>query len=217
MLRMLLWISVGLLIPAAIFSQSTQHTIPLEERIREFPTQKVTLEEFEASGHILDLGGGGEGVIGRIKGETVVAIDISKEELEGAPAGPLKIVMDATDLQFLDSSFDLATSFFTLMYIPETSHKKVFSEICRVLKPEGRFLVWDVTFPARKDEVKDIAVFPMFISLPAGDVVETGYGVKWPADGRDIEHFRSISQETGFDVVRFTRDDQWFFIEFKKK
>jgi len=33
--------------------------------------------------------------------------------LEEAPAGPLKIVMDATDLKFLDSAFDTATAFAT--------------------------------------------------------------------------------------------------------
>jgi ubiquinone/menaquinone biosynthesis C-methylase UbiE len=84
-----------------------------------FEMQEITVEDFSADGPILDIGGGGEGIIGRMKTTQVVAIDISREELADAPAGPLKIVMDATDLKFLDGSFATATSFYTLMYIPE--------------------------------------------------------------------------------------------------
>jgi hypothetical protein len=37
--------------------------------------QSLTLKPVETPGWILDLGGGGEGVIGRLCGERVVAID----------------------------------------------------------------------------------------------------------------------------------------------
>ena len=37
-------------------------------------------------GSILDIGGGGEAVIGQIYGDNVLAIDISQEELDEAPA-----------------------------------------------------------------------------------------------------------------------------------
>jgi exopolyphosphatase/guanosine-5'-triphosphate,3'-diphosphate pyrophosphatase len=66
---------------------------------------------------VLDIGGGGEGVIGRLKGRDAVAVDIRKEELEEAVDGPLKIIMDARDLKFLDESFHTATAFFSMMYI----------------------------------------------------------------------------------------------------
>lgn len=62
-------------------------------------------------GGILDIGGGGEGVIGLCYGEKVVAIDLRKDELEQAPDGPLKIVMDAKELSFLEDSFDAVASF----------------------------------------------------------------------------------------------------------
>jgi ubiquinone/menaquinone biosynthesis C-methylase UbiE len=215
--KVLLWITLGMFTQTTTLSEIAHQTQPPEERIHQFSTQEVILKDFEASGPILDLGGGGEGVIGRLKGEQVVAIDISGKELEEAPDGPLKIVMDAADLQFLDSSFDIATSFFTLMYIPGTLHQKVFTEVHRVLRQKGRFLVWDVILPPRKDPKKDIAVFPMLIKFPAGDVVETGYGVKWPSDGRDAEHFRGLARETGFEVVKFTDDGQWFFLQLQKK
>jgi hypothetical protein len=39
----------------------------------------------------LDVGGGGEGVIGRLKGRQVIAIDIRKGEPEKADDGPMLI------------------------------------------------------------------------------------------------------------------------------
>ena len=48
------------------------------------------------AGRILDLGGGGEGVIGRIYGRAVTAIDIRPDELEDAPGDFERICMDAS-------------------------------------------------------------------------------------------------------------------------
>ena len=39
----------------------------------------------------MDICGGGEGIIGQMKPAQVIAIDLSKRELEEAPPGPLKI------------------------------------------------------------------------------------------------------------------------------
>ena len=95
------------------------HSEISENRLFFFDREEVVVDDFDAAGFVLDIGGGGEGVIGRLKGKQVVAIDRSKRELKEAAAGPLKIVMDATDLQFLDQSFGTATAFYTLMYIKE--------------------------------------------------------------------------------------------------
>ena len=70
-----------------------------------------------------------------MKPTQVVAIDLSKRELEEAPAGPLKIVMDATDLKFLDASFPTATAFFSLMYMCPEIQQRLFAEVPRVLAP----------------------------------------------------------------------------------
>ena len=120
-----------------------------ESRYHYFEKQEVSIDAFEAFGRILDIGGGGEGIIGKVKGEQVVAIDPSRRELEEAASGPLKIVMDARELQFLDSSFETVTAFFTLMYISESDHEKVFSEVHRILAPGGKFLIWEGLFPPR--------------------------------------------------------------------
>ena len=187
-----------------------------EDRLFFFERQEVVVDDFDATGFILDIGGGGEGVIGRLKGEQVIAIDPSKRELEGAAAGPLKIIMDATNLQFLDGTFSTATSFYTLMYIKGTDdHKKAFSEVFRVLTPSGRLLIWDAVFPPRFDEDKDIVVFPLTVQLP-DEEIDAGYGVLWPEEGRDLSYYVQLAENAGFEVVSRRESDQMFFLELRK-
>lgn len=187
-----------------------------EDRLFFFEREEVVVEDFEVTGFILDIGGGGRGVIGKLKGEQVIAIDPSKRELEGAAAGPLKIIMDATDLQFLDGTFSTATSFYTLMYIKGTDdHKKAFSEVFRVLTPGGRLLIWDAVFPPRFNEDKDIGVFPLTVQLP-DEEIDAGYGVLWPEKGRDLSYYVQLAENAGFEVVSRRESNQMFFLELRK-
>jgi ubiquinone/menaquinone biosynthesis C-methylase UbiE len=109
--------------------------------------QTVEVSRIETDGLILDVGGGGEGIIGRLNGEQVVAIDTREGELMETHNEALKVVMDAADLRFLPKSFDVCTAFFSLMYIPKSIHQKVFEEVFRVLKDRGRFLIWNARIP----------------------------------------------------------------------
>ena len=187
-----------------------------EDRLFFFEREEIIVDDFDATGFILDIGGGGQGVIGKLKGEQVIAIDPSKRELEGAAAGPLKIIMDATNLQFLDGTFSTAASFYTLMYIKGTDdHKKAFSEVFRVLTPDGRLLIWDAVFPPRFDEDKDIAVFPLTVQLP-DEEIDAGYGVLWPEEGRDMSYYVGLAKNAGFEVVSQRESGQMFFLELRK-
>ena len=177
--------------------------------------QTVTVEDFDAEGFILDIGGGGEGVIGQLKGKQVIAIDISKRELVEAPPGPLKIVMDARDLKFLDNTFNTATVFFTFMYISSDDHQKVFEELHRVLSSGGRLLIWDVTFPEKVDKRQTMALFFFNFILPDREI-KTGYGVRRPAGEQGLEHFMELAKKTGFESVSHQEKGQWFFLEVKK-
>ena len=171
-----------------------------EDRWFMFDKQEVVVPDLDVDGYILDLGGGGEGVIGRLRPDQVVAIDPNRRELEGAAPGPLKVVMDARDLQFLDDTFAAATSFFTLMYIPGSDHAKVLAEVNRVLAPGAPFYIWDISLTPRCHREEDFAVYPLLVKLPTEDV-DTGYGVRWPAAEQGLDHFRRLAEESGFDVV----------------
>ena len=135
-----------------------------------YERQDFVVDDFQASGHILDIGGGGEGIIGQMKPAQVIAIDLSKRELEEAPPGPLKIVMDATDLKFLDASFDTLTAFFSLMYMRPEIQKKAFAEAFRVLRPGGRWMVWDAAIPLafEKDTRGPVFRFRFHLSRQGG-------------------------------------------------
>lgn len=193
-----------------------QHKKISPERIHRFERQEVIIEDFDAEGYILDIGGGGEGVIGQLKGQQVIAIDINKRELEEAPPGPLKIVMDARDMKFIDKSFNTVTIFFTFMYINSSDHQKVLEEVFRVLVPGGRLLIWDGIFPKRIDEKKDVALFLLKVKLPKKEI-DAGYGVRWPEKEQGVSHYVELAKKVGFEVVAHREKDQWFFLELKKR
>lgn len=186
-----------------------------EERVYFLENQEVVVDDFEARGLILDIGGGGEGVIGRLKGEQVIAIDPNRRELAEAADSRLKIVMDARDLQFLDSSFNNATLFFTLMYIKGADHPKVFSEAFRVLAPGGRLLIWAAVLPRRLDEERDIVAFHLLVRLPEEEV-STGYCTRWPEQELDLAYYVRLAEDAGFEVVGSGEKDRVFFLELRK-
>lgn len=187
-----------------------------EDRLFFFEREEVIIDDFDTVGLILDIGGGGRGVIGELKGQQVIAIDPSKPELEGAVDGPLKIIMDATNLQFLDETFHTATSFYTLMYMKTfDAHEKVFGEVYRVLASGGRFLIWDANFPTRLDKQKDIAVFPLTVKLPKEEIDAT-YGALWPENGRIVSYYVQLADNAGFEVISTREEGQQLFLELQK-
>ncbi len=175
-------------------------------------SQSIELKPLETKGFILDIGGGGEGIIGKLNGKQVVAIDTRERELEETENEALKIVMDATDLKFLPKSFSLCTAFFSLMYIPKDKHFVVFQEIYKTLTENGRFMLWDVRIPKVKEEYKEFIV-PLRIQM-FDEIVETGYGVKWHI--QDIEYFKSLAQQTKFRIVNEWNKEEIFYLEMAK-
>lgn len=188
---------------------------PKPEQIYRNPKLEVMVADFPAEGLILDIGGGGEGVIGRLKGRQVVAIDLIKRELEEAPGEPLlKIVMDARDLKFLDGSFATATAFFTFMYIAPEDHERVVAQIRRVLRPGGKFLLWDAVFPPKKDPGHLYVLFPLHVRLPQAEIA-TGYGVPF-REGQGADHFIGIAEKAGLRTVAREGENGWFLLRFEK-
>ena len=176
-------------------------------------TQSIELSPIETDGPILDIGGGGEGIIGKLNGEQVIAIDTSERELRETQNEALKIVMDATDLRFLPESFDVYTAFFSFMYIPKNKHLKIFEEAHRVLKDNGKLLLWDVKIPEKPGDCKAFMV-RLKIRLP-NEETEAGYGVKWQE--QNIEHFKELAQETKFKIIDEWSKGEIFYLEISKK
>ncbi|OKY78494.1 MAG: SAM-dependent methyltransferase [Candidatus Methanohalarchaeum thermophilum] len=80
----------------------------------------------------MDIGGGGEGVISKLQDNKVISIGkVEKELIEAQKStlNSLNILMDATNLNFLEESFEVVTSFFTLMCIPTEDREEVLSKM----------------------------------------------------------------------------------------
>ena len=110
------------------------------------PKQHIVIQEIP-QGNVIDIGGGGEGVIAQIGGAGVVAIDKYISEIHEAREKALDapwMVADATELPCQSSCFDNATAFFSCMYMPDDAKENVFRETRRVLKNGGEFWIWDV-------------------------------------------------------------------------
>ncbi|MHA2249897.1 MAG: class I SAM-dependent methyltransferase [Candidatus Kariarchaeaceae archaeon] len=173
----------------------------------------ISLESLNTIGKILDIGGGGEATISQLEGDRVIAIDLRVEELEEIKnkipsLNSLMLVMDAKELKFIDSSFEVATCFFTLMYIEQMDHKTVLKEIFRVLKPGGKLFIWDIVLPEPPTDglEKEFYAVKLHIKLPNNEI-ETGFGTKWDHT-QDIDYFKRIAWNVGFQI-----DEEEIFAE----
>ena len=152
---------------------------------------KVTVAR-ELSGKILDIGGGGEGILGRVYGPAVTAIDLYEEELREAPEGFEKLVMDARCMTFANAGFDAVTAFYSFMYIPREDHARVAGEIFRVLRPGGTFLLWDA-------EIETADPFLVELEIDAaGQQVHTTYGVYKKDAAQNAAWFQAVFCAVGF-------------------
>jgi len=162
------------------------------------------------SGKVIDLGGGGEGVISRAGGSRVTAVDklvseIMEAKERAAQAG--WTAADAAALPFRDGEFDAATAFFSCMYIPDPLKEKVFAEARRVLKPGDEFWIWDVPMRANGK----VFAISLRIELPDGVRINTGYGVR--AKDQSVERIGCLLEQAGFEWQAVRQDKHWFMIK----
>jgi len=187
-----------------------------DDKFYHFEQVEIEVKDFPSEGFILDIGGGGEGVIGKLKGRDVVAIDLRKDELEETDDGPLKIVMDARDLKFLDNSFNTATAFFSLMYIKsQEDQQKILEEACRVLKPGGYLHVWDVDLEQRPQTDKEFYIVILRYCV-GEEETGTGYGQRWPEERRGEKYYIALAQAAGFQHISTRRNKHTFYMKFQK-
>lgn len=91
---------------------------------------------------VVGCGSGREaGMLARAFGADVVGIDLGDDyAFDHEGSAPAKLfTMDARDLKFPSSSFDMVFSFHTLEHVPEP--QKALREMSRVLRPGGVYMV----------------------------------------------------------------------------
>jgi len=95
---------------------------------------------------VLDAGCGAGVPITRLLSQyyQVTGVDFAEAQLEKAR----ELVPDATyvcqdiaELDFPDGSFDAICSYYAIIHIPRSEHKRVFRQFCRLLKPSGLALL----------------------------------------------------------------------------
>lgn len=182
----------------------------------DFPQLEISLDDYEFTSPVLDIGGGGEGVIGQTAGQDVIAIDRRMDELLEAPEGPRKVMMDARRLGFTGDQFPTLTAFFSLMYVPKIEDQlAVFTEAQRVLQPGGTFHFWDVTLPETPPEKRDYFVVYVRYAI-RGNARGTGYGMRWPGGRRDAAHYIALAEQAGLTCVKSQPLDHCFYLQFQK-
>lgn len=185
-----------------------------EADIFSYPEQTLDLRGVRLpSGLVLDVGGGGEGVIGAILADRAVSIDLLRSELDEAQCDSSKMVMDAARTAFRDAVFDGATFFFSLMFMPPQVQRAALGEAQRVLKDRGTLLVWDMSFRA-SDSDRPIFMVPLRVLMPGGREVDTGYGCR--RRDLDAEGVRRMAEEAGLVLEEARGYGGTFFLRFRK-
>jgi ubiquinone/menaquinone biosynthesis C-methylase UbiE len=162
---------------------------------------------------VIDIGGGGEGIIARIGKERVTAVDKFQSEIDEAkPKAPEAkwIIADARNLEFPNEHFDHATAFFSFMYMSNKDKEDIIREVKRVIKGGGEFWIWDAVI--RK--TKGVFLIKIKVILPDKQVVKTAYGVS--SKVQKIDSISSLLEDEGFRVEIIESKKNWYFLKAKK-
>ena len=166
----------------------------------------------ELRGTILDIGGGGEGIIGRLYGAQVIAIDNRQEELDEAPNGFEKVLMDACCIDYPDEKFDHATFFYSLMFMNTETQRKAISEASRVLKKGGCLHIWDA-------EIHSAYLEPFIVDLDIqikSEFLHTTFGVVSDIQNQTAASVSDICSKYGLILKMQNVNDGQFHIVFEK-
>lgn len=163
-------------------------------------------------GRILDIGGGGECIIGRAFGKQVIAIDNRQEELDEAPDCCEKVLMDARFLAYPNGSFDHVTFFYSLMFMDTQVQKQALAEAVRVLKKDGKLHIWDADIPCTFPE-------PFIADLDVrlhNKIVHTRYGVVNNIKNQTIDSISTLCIDNGMTLQEKNDGIGCFYLAFSK-
>lgn len=91
------------------------------------------------------------GPAGKVFGIDVIPLMIELSQRKAAQAGEEITFQQASigDIPFLDNQFDVVMCSFMIFHMSEKMRQKGITEIFRVLKPQGRLLLFDTAAPTR--------------------------------------------------------------------
>ncbi len=181
----------------------------------ETQVQNIKLQGFSEKGLILDIGGGGEGLVSRIGGDRVCALDIRMSEIREAQIHGHSsnwFVADGANLCFKDEVFDIVTLWFSLGYMSDWKTKQaVLKAAHRVLKKNGRLSVLASHIP----ESDGRFIFWATFTLPDGICSKIGYGVKG-AQNQTLPRILELVTKAGFNQHLHEDHGEWFKVESRK-
>ncbi|MHA1954138.1 MAG: class I SAM-dependent methyltransferase [Candidatus Heimdallarchaeaceae archaeon] len=176
-------------------------------------SQKILIDSIP-EGSILDIGGGGEGIIAQIGRERVTAVDKFQREIDEAKHKAPEanwVHADARELDYSDDYFGGATSFFSIMYMSNEDKKEVFKEVYRVIIQGGEFWIWDV--PISKND--GVSLIKIKVVFPDKTTVRTAYGVS--SKKQELNQIKKMLEDVGFSVKIISSKKSWYFLKAKKK
>ena len=162
------------------------------------------------NGSIIDIGGGGEGVIAQIGKDNVTVIDKHQGEINEAKSkSPTSkwVCADATNLEYDNGYFDNATAFFSGMYMSIETFEEVCKEVYRVLKNQGEFWIWD----AKIQDNSGLFVIRVTVTLPSGKKIRTAYGSNIKT--RSLSEIKQKLENARFQVDIQVNHQKWFFLK----
>jgi ubiquinone/menaquinone biosynthesis C-methylase UbiE len=174
--------------------------------------QRVVIQEIPP-GRVLDIGGGGEGVIGQVGGARVVAVDRLGSEIHEARARGANatwVVADAAQLPLKGHSLDHATAFFSCMFMPEDVLREAFREVEHVLRDGGEFWIWDSKMGARGDAF----AIRLRVDIEDRRTINTAYGGR--AKEQSAATLAALLREANFETDVRIDTRHWFMIRAKK-
>jgi ubiquinone/menaquinone biosynthesis C-methylase UbiE len=178
----------------------------------ETPLQEISFKRLGRTGLVLDVGGGGEGIVSRIEGSRVCAIDINLNEIREAQiygSSPQWLACSGESLPFRTAVFETATIWFSLDYVADWKMKRaIMREVFRVLRKEGSLSLMSSKIICREAKF----VLRMRYTLPDGSVYQTGYGVKGN-QGQTADRISDIAEQTGFHITNKDDNGHWFYID----
>lgn len=177
------------------------------------PIQRIPLPSLRYEGLILDIGGGGEGIVSRVCRERVCAVDIQLDKIREAHIYPVRhtnwFLSDGASLCFESGAFGAVTLWFSLAYMRTWEKKReVIREAYRTLSTDGVLSILAAKIGGQYEKY----ILRVRFELPDGTISETGYGLVGEQT-QSPEEAEEVLRDVGFSVNQSEEDEYWFGIE----